>query len=456
MAVQFRLLGAIEASVNDEPVPIGYPQLRCMLAVLLVDANQPVTVEQFIDRVWSTRRLPRRPQRAVQHNIPLLRRALAPVPGVTLAKSGAGYQLSTDPDTIDLHRFHALLAQAHAARQTGTHNGTPPEEPAAVLLEQALVLWRGEPFADLDTDAPWLHTQRTTLTANHHAARLDLTDIRLRQGSHRSLLGELAAQTALHPLDERLAGQYLLALYRSGRQAEALAHYHRLRHLLAEELGADPSPPLQRLHQQILTADPAVDPPVHTSAPETTATALQRPVPRQLPAPPRLFTGRGTELSILDTMLTGHADGGAVVISAIGGTGGIGKTWLALHWAHQHLDHFPDGQLHVNLRGFDPADQPMSSTAAVRGFLDTLGVAPAAIPPDPDAQVGLYRSLVAGKRMLILLDNARDTAQVAPLLPGSSSCTVLVTSRNHLGGLATAHGAQRGVRIAGVEGVQSP
>lgn len=166
-------------------------------------------------------------------------------------------------------------------------------------------------------------------------------------------------------------------------------------------------------------------------------------VPRQLPAAPRWFTGRAPELDALTAALGGSTETGTtLVISAIGGAGGIGKTWLALQWAHRHVERFPDGQLFVDLRGFAPAGEPMPSADAVRGFLDALGVDPAGIPIDLDAQVGLYRSLIAGRKMLILLDNARDTAQVAPLLPGHSDCTVLVTSRRHLAGLVSGHGAQ--------------
>ncbi|MBP2324901.1 tetratricopeptide (TPR) repeat protein [Kibdelosporangium banguiense] len=231
-----------------------------------------------------------------------------------------------------------------------------------------------------------------------------------------------------NPLDERLACQLMVALYRSGRPADALDHYQQVRCRLADELGTDPSSPLQRLHEQILATDPAL------TAPTVQAAAMA--VPHQLPAQPRLFTGRTCDLAGLDTTL---ALENTVTVSGIGG---IGKTWLALHWAYQHLDRFPDGQLYVNLRGFDPTGQPMSAATAVRGFLDALGVVPASVPFDVDAQVGLYRSLVAGKRMLIFLDNAADSTQVASLLPGSPTCVVLITSRRHLSGLIAAHGTR--------------
>ncbi|WP_117210733.1 ATP-binding protein [Allorhizocola rhizosphaerae] len=163
--------------------------------------------------------------------------------------------------------------------------------------------------------------------------------------------------------------------------------------------------------------------------------------PQQLPAAPRLFTGRDSPLAELDSALHAQADGGTVVVTAIGGLGGVGKTWLAVRWAHDNLDRFPDGQLYVDLRGFDPLDEPMPPAVAIRSFLDALGVEHAAIPADPQAQIGLYRTMVAGRRLLLLLDNARDTAQVTPLLPGTPTATVLVTSRNQLTGLVTRHGA---------------
>jgi Bacterial transcriptional activator domain len=250
------------------------------------------------------------------------------------------------------------------------------------------------------------------------------------------VLVELTARANSNPLDERLAGQLLIALYRSGRQAEALQRYEELRLRLAEELGADPGPALQQLHQQMLVAAPALG-----GTSRSRGSAI--PVPRQLPAPPPVFTGRVHELAELDAALDPqNAAGRPIAISAVGGSGGIGKTCLALHWSYRHLDQFPDGQLYANLRGFDDEAEPLPPEVVLRTFLDGLGVGAEAIPSGLDAQAALYRSLVAGKRMLVLLDNARDTDQVVPLLPGSPTSTVLVTSRQQLGGLVATQGAR--------------
>jgi DNA-binding SARP family transcriptional activator/tetratricopeptide (TPR) repeat protein len=421
--VEFRLLGGVEAHRSGQAVGVGHARQQCVLAVLLVQANTAVSIDELIERVWADRP-PHRSRETLHSYLTRLRRILAGSEA-DIVRRGNSYQLRVAESAIDLHRFHQLTREARIS----------PDNEAVVLLDTALGLWRGEPFAGLDT--PWLHGVRATLITQRHAAELDHTDIELRLGHHANLLAGLSAQAERSPLDERLAGQLMLALYRSGRQADALAHYRHARAQLDAELGVDPSTALRDLHHQILTNDPRLDRnPVRTTAPPPHSPV---PVPRQLPPPPRSFTGRTAELDRLTTRLDGPNP--TVRISVIAGTGGIGKTWLALHWAHRNLDRFPDGQLFVNLRGFDPSGKPISLQDAVRGFLEALGVDAAAIPVALDAQVGLYRSLVADRRMLILIDNAANTSQVAPLLPGSPGCTVLVTSRDRLTSLIAAHDA---------------
>ncbi|MEU1056959.1 BTAD domain-containing putative transcriptional regulator [Streptomyces sp. NPDC005876] len=432
VAVRFAVLGDIEVRVDGRPLDIGHLRQRSVLAALLVDANRTVSVDQLADRIWADR-LPQRFRSTLYSYLSRLRQALdrGDGTGARIGKEPGGYQLSVDTSAVDLHRFRDLVAQARTAEDG---------ERAVALFEEALDLWRAEPFAPLDT--PWFSALRETLARERLAAELDRNDLALRQGRHGDLLAELITRAGTHPMDERLAGQLILALYRSGRAAEALGHYRRTRERLAEELGVDPGAPLQELHQRILTNDPSLAPP-----PAPAAVVSPPPVPRQLPAPPGVFTGRDKELEQLTEALdasagTAGGSGGTVVISAIGGIGGIGKTWLAVRWAHENAYRFPDGQLYVNLRGFDPVEPPMPTALAVRAFLDALHADPDSIPTDPDAQTARYRSLVAGRRMLILLDNARDTDQVRPLLPGTPSCTVLITSRNRLTALVATHAAQ--------------
>ncbi|WP_410640209.1 BTAD domain-containing putative transcriptional regulator [Amycolatopsis sp. lyj-346] len=434
MAVEFRLLGRVEVRLDGEPLDVGYAQLKSVLALLLIEANQVVVVDRLVDRVWAGRRLPERPRGAIQHGIALLRAALAPVPGFAITWQDTGYRLTADPGTIDLHRFHRLIAGARTAGDDAR---------AAALFDEALRLWRGEPFAGLET--PWLAECRASLVQQRQAAELELTDIRLRQGKHGELLPGLTERARAEPLDERLAGQLMLALYRDGRAARALEHYQQLRNRLAEELGTDPGPSLRRLHHRILAADPALGVPGDTSV----------PVPRQLPAAPRSFVGRAADLAEVTATLTDRSR--TVPLAVVSGPGGIGKTWLALHWAHEHVEAFPDGQLYLNLRGFDPGGEPVPPSTALRGFLDALGalgVEDEAGPADEETQAGRYRSALAGKRMLIVLDNARATEQIVPLLPGSPTCAVLVTSRHRLDGLAVSHGA-RSLVLDGLTGAEA-
>ncbi|MFL6077243.1 MAG: BTAD domain-containing putative transcriptional regulator [Mycobacteriales bacterium] len=423
--MEFRVLGQVEALADGHALDIGHARQRSVLAVLLTEANRVVAVDDFVDRIWGAMPAPRDPRAVLRTYLWHLRRELPAAKDIALVRQPPGYKLVVDERYVDLHRFRELLSRTETAGD---------DERAAELIEQALRLWRGEPFAGLDT--PWINTTRHNLLLLRRTARLELTDIHLRSGRHAALLTPLTEHAAEHPLDERVAGQLMLALYRSGRPADSLAEYRRIHQQLADELGTDPSPALRQLHQRILTADPSLS---AVGARRTAGLGRPAVAPRQLPAAPRLFTGRERELVDLSTALDHQVDvSGTLLISGFGGTG---KTWLALHWARQNLDRFPDGQLHVDLRGFASQGQPVTAEAAIRGFLDVLGVDPAALPADLDAQVGLYRSLLADKRMLIMLDDAYDIAQVTALLPGSPGCTTVVTSRNRLTGLIAGHGA---------------
>ncbi|NKE57042.1 SARP family transcriptional regulator [Lentzea sp. PSKA42] len=419
---EFRLLGAVGVWSDGMPVDLGHGRRRCVLAALLVDANQVVSAEGLMERAWGEN-APRQGKDTLYAYVSRLRNVFRRIEGAAITRKSGGYVLTVDPAAVDLHEFHRLLAEGRAADGTAK----------LALLDQALALWQGEAFAELDT--PWLDNVRQELAKERFAAELDRIDLQLGLGRHGELLTELAAATRRHPLDERLTGQFMLALYRSGRQAEALSAYQRLRDRLSDELGVDPWPELQRLHTSILRQDPGLAPPA--------VRAVKKPMPAhltaQLPPPVPHFSGRHDALRELDTLLGLAAP---VVISAVAGTGGVGKTALAVQWAHQHADDFPDGQLYVNLRGYDVAE-PMTPNAALEGFLRTLGFDPAAIPSTVDERSALFRSALAGRRMLVLLDNARSADQVRPLLPGRHGCVALVTSRDDLAGLVARDGAHR-------------
>lgn len=240
--IEFRVLGEVSLRVDGQRIPVRGALQQAILAALLIEANQPVPGDQLLERAWGTHRWPARPRAALRSQLSLLRRTLAPALGVTIRWQPAGYRLTVDTGFVDVHRFHLLVGYARAAED---------EERAAMLLEQAVGLWRGEAFASLDT--PWLAARRTALDQERHAARLDLLDAQLHRGQHAHVLTELTDLTTTHPWDERLAGQFNLALSRSGRRADAIAHYHQVRTSLAEELGSDPSSVLEAAYQQILT-----------------------------------------------------------------------------------------------------------------------------------------------------------------------------------------------------------
>jgi DNA-binding SARP family transcriptional activator/tetratricopeptide (TPR) repeat protein len=423
--VWFRILGPVEVESDDGGVhTLTRRQERGVLAVLLLNPGRAVPVDRFIGLLWDDHP-PGNPRQALHSHISRIRRLLdqagAADHDITLTSHRHGYQLTLDPELVDAHRFRRLV---NAATQTVDLSERDR------LLSEALALWRGpalnHPTSDplrqrLCADLDELHLQAHELAI---ATGIDL-------GRHQQLLPDLARLAAEHPTRQRLTELHMHALHRAGRTADALDIYQATRLRLADTLGIDPDPALRHLHTAILRDQPTpvAGPPTHT------APQAARVVPAQLPADPAGFTGRGHHLRRLDALLpdptTGAADT-AVVITAIDGTAGIGKTTLAVHWAHHIRDRFPDGQLYVNLRGFDTGGQATDPATAVRGFLDALGIPPQRIPTDPDAQTALYRSLLTDKRMLIVLDNARNSTQIRPLLPGAPGCLVIITSRNQL------------------------
>ncbi|MGK5683641.1 BTAD domain-containing putative transcriptional regulator [Actinoplanes sp. URMC 104] len=425
MTAEFGVLGAVEATIAGRPVGLGHARQRSVLAALLVETGRPVPVDTLINRVWGEQ-APQRADGALYSYLSRLRRALADAGDVGIERRPGGYVLTADPQTVDLHRFRRLVAQARDAES---------DRSAADLLTQALGLWRGEPFAGLDT--PWLEAVRRSLASERFAAELDHNDVLLRLGRHTELLPSLSAAVARHPLDERLTEQLMLALYRCGRQADADEQYRRIRHSLADELGSDPGAGLRRLHERILAADPTL----------TAASPAPLPagptVPAQLPADVRAFTGRVGELAALDRALA-PADGDEppLTVVLLSGTAGVGKSALAVRWAHRVREAFPDGQLYVNLRGYD-TEQPVAVGDALAGFLTALGIGGPEIPPGVEERAARYRSELTGRRMLVLLDNASSVEQVRPLLPGAGSSLVVVTSRDALPGMVAIHGAER-------------
>lgn len=431
--IWFQLLGHVSARSEGGEVPLGSARQRSVLVALLVEPGTHVSLDQLVDRVWGT--TPPRSARQTLHSyVSRLRGVLDEHDGPVLEHRSGSYVLQADESAVDLQRFRSLVAQARRA----------DDDHAGALWQEAMGLWQGRPFADLDSD--WLRSMAVRLEAERLAAVLDHNELRLRSGEHARLLPDVAAAAEKHPLDERLAGQLMLALYRCGRQSDALAHYRLLQERLADELGSDPGPDLRELHQRILRhdAEPAV--PDDTPDADRSTPASAPPRPAQLPLDVTGFTGRSEDLRRLDGLLLPGADderaGQTVVITAIRGTAGVGKTALAVHWAHRVAHDFPDGQLYVNLRGYDP-EQPVRSTDALARFLAVLGVAERDVPLDDDERAARYRSELADRRMLIVLDNAGSVAQVRPLLPGSGASTVVITSRDSLAGLVAVHGAQR-------------
>ncbi|GIH16813.1 AfsR/SARP family transcriptional regulator [Rugosimonospora africana] len=524
--MRLRILGPVEVWVNDSLVPVRRPRQRATLAYLLLHANRTVSTAMLIDALWGDA-APATARAQVQADISALRRTLADAGADrTIESRPAGYRAVVDPAHLDYLDFTGRVAEARES---------PDPDGGAAALRRALDLWQGPALADVD--AAYVPAARVHLDEQRIAAYEQFAELELTLGRHFELATELAAVVAANPIRERLRGQLMLALHRSGRTADALAVARELRALLTEQQGLDPGPAIVDLERRILRADATVGPAVgeapasrlngvsrfvngeralsqlealaadergehgavavisasgvsrngapgngapgngapgngapgngapgngapgsgasgngNAATPPRPATGEPagasnhgpaRVVPAQLPPDVSAFTGRDEQLAALDAILAGSTDQPtAVVIAAVSGTAGVGKTALAVRWAHGVKNRFPDGQLYLNLRGYDP-DRPTSPADALTRLLTALDVSARDIPAEVEDQAARYRTQTADRRILILLDNAASVEQVRPLLPGGNACMVLVTSRDRLGGLVAVNGAHR-------------
>jgi DNA-binding SARP family transcriptional activator len=410
--MEFRILGPIEAVAGDgSTVRLPRGRAQVVLAVLCAEAGREVSYDRLIDLAWNGHP-PETSETQLHGLISALRRAFGADREVIVTQAH-GYVLRAQ---VDLARMRALLAQARHSLDGGR------AEEAAAGFTEAIALWRGRPFTGVDSVE--LAAIADAIEQEYVRALEDYAQVELRRGNPAALAQQLGAWVGAYPLREELRAGYIAALARSGRQAEAIATYHQLRVQLAEELGVDPGANLRALYQQVVSG-------------ELSAPGPSEVTPAQLPATVGDFTGRAKDVTRLLGALAGRDEqAAALVISAVSGIGGIGKSTLAVHVAHQAAAGFADGQLYANLAG--TSTDPTAPAEVLARFLRDLGVPADQVPTDADELSARYRSLLAGRRILIVLDDAKDAAQVRPLLPGSSGCAVLVTSRAQLSDLAGA------------------
>ena len=442
--MQFRLIGPVEIHSAGQVIEIGPPQQRLLAAALAVDAGRLVTAESLIDRVWDD--APAGARRTLHVLVSKMRRVLEHARGpdadeVTVVRRSGGYLLQLAPDQVDLLRFRRMAQDARQA----------DDATEVSLLRAAVALWQGEPLSGLPGN--WAARAREAWRQEYLEVAVAWARAELRSGDPAATIGTLTMLAEEYPLAESVPAALMRALCAVGRPADALAWYSQVSRRLGDELGVDPGPELQAIYQATLR-DPNQQARAVSSAPAVPERApaagdaaedqARSMVPRELPAPVAHFAGRSAEFTALTALLDRRDEQlpRTLLVSAIGGTAGVGKTALAVHWAHQVAERFPDGQLYVNLRGYDPG-QPVPASDALAGLLRALGVPGTDIPPETDERAARYRSLLAGKQMLIVLDNAGSAGQVRPLLPGTGACAVLVTSRDALAGLVARDGAVR-------------
>ncbi|MFD7904264.1 BTAD domain-containing putative transcriptional regulator [Kitasatospora sp. NPDC059747] len=430
-ALRFQVLGPMQAWRGEQPLSLGSPQQQAVLTSLLLQQGRPVTTQDLVDGIWGERPPPQAIA-ALRTYVSRLRTVIEPhrevrAPAEILVSVSDGYALRISSGTLDLSVFETTVTEAATART----KGDPAE--AHRLLVSALALWRGRALAGVP--GPYADSQRLRLAERHVSVWEECCAVALEIGLHTEVVAELSSLTSEHPLRERLRELLMLALYRCGRQAEALGVYTDTRKLLIDELGVEPGAGLSAMHARILAGDPALTPPTGTGPAAVRHDATTSvPAPAQLPADVSDFSGREGLVNELRAVLQ-SATGQAVVVTSLAGIGGVGKTTLAVHVAHSVRAEFPDGQLYVDLRGAGAS--PAEPAVVLGDFLHALGVTE--IPDSVEQRSALYRSLLANRRMLILLDNAQDADQLRPLIPGVSGCAVLATSRSRLAGIPGAH-----------------
>jgi DNA-binding SARP family transcriptional activator/tetratricopeptide (TPR) repeat protein len=429
--MEFGLLGPLVVCHDGVALPVTRGKQRTVLAALLLDANRVVRVDDLMDVLWPAG-APPSAKVTMQNYVKRLRHALRDGDRDRISTHPRGYRIEVDDGELDLTRFEDLVTAARGCARTGSW------DTVAARAAEALALWRGEPLNDVGSELLRAR-EAARLTELRLQALETRLDAELRLGGHVEVLPELRQLVTAHPLREQPRALLMIALYRCGRQAEALAAYQDARDALVGETGTEPGALLRDLHQRLLAADPDLELP--GTVPPAAVPARQVRVPHELPASATHFTGREQELATLTGRVTEQAPG-SVPVMVISGSPGVGKTALALRWAHEVAGRFPDGQLYLNLRGYDP-DQPVTATDALARFLRALGVPGAEIPAEADERAACYRSLLAERRVLVVLDNAGQADQVRPLLPATAGCRVLVTSRDSLAGLVAKDGAQR-------------
>ncbi|WP_268891623.1 AfsR/SARP family transcriptional regulator [Lentzea tibetensis] len=417
---EFRLLGPVEVLLHGQPQPLGGPRQRTVVAAMLLHANEEVRTNQLLKLVWDD--VPSSAASNLRTYLTRLRRILS-VPGEPESRlrtlRGGGHVLTVQPGELDLATFseHAALGE-----QAGD------ESAARTHLSRALTVWRGRALDDIAL-GPALEVEATRLEAHRDRVHERLLRARFALGEHDELIPELRALLRHNPLWESLVSMLMVSLHRTGRRAEALELFRETRQNLVDELGVEPGADLQALHRQLL-ADDAEEQPKQDRAPAAPTPARDRPA--QLPADLPAFTGRTPELTTLADL---HNTSHTVVISAIDGMAGVGKTSLAVHAAHRLAPWYSDGQLFIDLHGHTTGVAPLDPGEALDRFLRSLGVPAQDIPDNTEARAALYRSQLANRRVLVVLDNAHGEAQVRPLLPGTASCRTLITSRRQLPGL---------------------